>query len=404
MTDKPRDVYIVDAVRTPVGKYNGALASVRPDDLAAHVIRSLLARTPELDPARIGDAYFGNANGAGEENRDVARMAVLLAGLPVTVPGVTVNRLCASGLEAVVQAARAIALGDLSIALAGGVESMTRAPWVLPKPDRAFPAGHQELYSTTLGWRMVNPAMEPQWTIALGESAELIAEKHGITREQQDAFALSSHEKAARAWKNGLYDGEVVPVEIPRHKGEAVLYGRDECVRDNASLEAMAQLKPSFRKEAGTVTPGNASPLNDGAAALLLADEEGLKATGRQPLARIRASAVTAIEPRYFGLGPVEAVSKALARAGRTFADLTTLELNEAFAAQVLGCVAEWPEFDPAILNPRGGAIAIGHPLGASGARLAGAVAHQLKAAGSGTGVAALCIGVGQGLALVLER
>ncbi|MDX6350254.1 MAG: hypothetical protein QOF84_5044 [Streptomyces sp.] len=404
MSFRPRDVYIVDAVRTPVGKYTGSLSSVRPDDLAAHAIRELLARTPGLDPARIGDVYFGNANGAGEENRNVGRMAGLLAGLPVTVPGVTVNRLCASGLEAVIQAARAIALGDLSIAVAGGVESMTRAPYVLPKNDRPFPAGHTELYSTTLGWRMVNPKMDPQWTVPLGESAELIAEKHKITREQQDEFALASHRKAAQAWDQGLFDDETVPVPIPQRKGDPVLFARDESVRADASLAAMAKLKPSFRKENGTVTPGNASPLNDGAAALLLVDEEGLKATGREPLARVSATGVSAIEPHYFGLAPVEAVNRALARAGKSFGDLTTLELNEAFAAQVLGCVAEWPEFDPAILNPRGGAIAIGHPLGASGARLAGSVAHQLKAAGSGTGVATLCIGVGQGLALVLER
>jgi acetyl-CoA acyltransferase len=418
MSFRPRDVYIVDAVRTPVGKYTGSLSSVRPDDLAAHAIRELLARTPGLDPARIGDVYFGNANGAGEENRNVGRMAGLLAGLPVTVPGVTVNRLCASGLEAVIQAARAIALGDLSIAVAGGVESMTRAPYVLPKNDRPFPAGHTELYSTTLGWRMVNPKMDPQWTVPLGESAELIAEKHKITREQQDEFALASHRKAAQAWDQGLFDDETVPVPIPQRKGDPVVFARDESVRADASLAAMAKLKPSFRKASearsgsspslaaggGTVTPGNASPLNDGAAALLLVDEEGLKATGREPLARVSATGVSAIEPHYFGLAPVEAVNRALARAGKTFDDLTTLELNEAFAAQVLGCVAEWPEFDPAILNPRGGAIAIGHPLGASGARLAGSVAHQLKAAGSGTGVATLCIGVGQGLALVLER
>ncbi|RFC71249.1 thiolase family protein [Streptomyces sp. AcE210] len=399
-----KDVYVVDAVRTPVGRYNGSLASVRPDDLGAHVIRELLARTPELDPALIGDVYFGNANGAGEENRNVGRMAGLLAGLPTSVPGVTVNRLCASGLEAVIQAARAIALGDVSIALAGGVESMTRAPYVLPKSDRPFPAGNAELYSTTLGWRMVNPRMEPQWTVPLGESAELIADKHAITREQQDAYALSSHQKASAAQKNGLFDAEIVPVAVPQRKGDPLVVARDECVRESASLEAMATLKPSFRRENGTVTAGNASPLNDGAAALLLVDEEGLKATGREPLARVTASGVAAIDPHYFGLGPVEAVNRALARAGKGFGDLTTLELNEAFAAQVLGCVAEWPEFDPAILNPRGGAIAIGHPLGASGARLAGSVAHQLKAAGSGTGVATLCIGVGQGLALVLER
>jgi acetyl-CoA acetyltransferase family protein len=396
MSRQSRDVYIVDAVRTPVGKYGGALSGVRPDDLAAGVLRSLLARTPELDPARIDDVIFGNANGAGEENRNVARMAVLLAGLPVSVPGATVNRLCASGLEAVIQAARAVAVGDASITVAGGVESMSRAPWVMPKPERAFPAGNQELFSTTIGWRMVNKRMEPQWTVPLGEGAELIADKHGITREQQDAFAVASHEKAALAWKNGLYDGEVVPVE-------GVDLARDETIRDNTSVESLARLKTVFRKD-GTVTAGNASPLNDGAAALLIVDEEGLKATGREPLARIGASAVTAIEPQYFGLGPVEAVEKALAKAGRAFGDLRTLELNEAFAAQSLGCLAEWPDLDPAIVNPRGGAIAIGHPLGASGARITGAVAHQLAAAGSGTGLAALCIGVGQGLALTLER
>lgn len=391
-----RDVYIVDAVRTPIGKFGGALSSVRPDDLAAHVVKALVDRAPELDPARIDDVVLGDANGAGEDNRDVARMAVLLAGLPVTVPGVTVNRLCGSGLEAVIQAARAIALGDASIAIAGGVESMSRAPWVLQKPERAFPAGHQELHSTTLGWRMTNPRMPAQWTVQLGEGAELIADKHHITREQQDAFALASHQKAAEAWGKGLYDGEVVAyegVELPR----------DECIRDSTSMEALAKLKPSFRKD-GTVTAGSSSPLNDGAAALLLVDEEGLRATGREPLARIRASAVTGIEPQLFGLGPVQAVRRALAKAGTTFADLTTFELNEAFAAQALGCLAAWPDLDPSLVNPRGGAIAIGHPLGASGARLAGSVAHQLAAAGSGTGVAALCIGVGQGIALVLER
>ncbi|MFJ4696008.1 thiolase family protein [Streptomyces sp. NPDC088766] len=399
-----KSVYIVDAVRTPVGRYDGALASLRPDDLAAHVIRELLSRTPALDPSRIEDVYFGNANGAGEENRNVGRMAALLAGLPTSVPGVTVNRLCASGLEAVIQAARAIAVGDASIAVAGGVESMTRAPYVLPKSDRAFPAGHAELYSTTLGWRMVNPRMDPQWTIPLGESAELIADKHGISRAQQDEFALHSHRKAARAQELGLFDAELAPVTIPRRKGDPLVFAADESVRPDASLEAMAKLRPSFRTEDGTVTAGNASPLNDGAAALLLVDEEGLKAVGRDPLARVSATGVSALDPQYFGLAPVEAVGRALAKAGKEFDDLSVLELNEAFAAQVLGCVAEWPEFDPAILNPQGGAIALGHPLGASGARLAGTVAHQLARRGSGVGVATLCIGVGQGLALVLER
>jgi acetyl-CoA acyltransferase len=399
-----KDVYVVDAVRTPIGRYNGALASVRPDDLAAHAIRELLARSPRLDPARIEDVYLGNANGAGEENRNVARMAALLAGLPTSVPGVSVNRLCASGLEAVIQAARAIAVGDAHIALAGGVESMTRAPYVLPKSDRPFPAGHTELFSTTLGWRMVNPKMDPQWTIPLGESAELIADKHKISREQQDEFALSSHQKAAKAQAGGLFEPELAPVPVPQRKGDPVLFAADESVRPDASPAAMGRLKPSFRTENGTVTAGNASPLNDGAAALLLTDEEGLKATGREPLARVSATGVSAIDPQYFGLAPVEAVNRALAKAGKSFDDLSVLELNEAFAAQVLGCVAEWPEFDPAILNPQGGAIALGHPLGASGARLAGTLAHQLARKGSGVGIATLCIGVGQGLALALER
>ncbi|MEE1941294.1 thiolase family protein [Streptomyces sp. TRM 70361] len=395
--DRLREVYVVDAVRTPVGKYGGALAGVRPDDLAARVVRALVDRAPELDPARIDDVVFGNANGAGEENRNVARMAVLLAGLPVTVPGVTVNRLCASGLEAVIHAARAVAVGDASVAVAGGVESMTRAPYVLPKNDRPFPAGHTELYSTTLGWRMTNPAMPPRWTVSLGEGAEQVADRHRITREAQDAWALASHQKAAAAWRDGHYAAQVVPVD-------GVDLPRDETVRDATSMAALAKLRPAFRAEGGTVTAGNSSSLNDGAAALLLADEEGLAAVGREPLARISASAVTAVEPNLFGLGPVEAVGRALAKAGRAFADLATMELNEAFAAQVLGCLAEWPDLDPAIVNPHGGAIAIGHPLGASGARLAGAVAHQLAARGSGTGIAALCVGVGQGQALVLEK
>ncbi|WEH25863.1 thiolase family protein [Streptomyces sp. AM 3-1-1] len=396
MSRTVREVYVVDAVRTPVGKYGGALAGTRPDDLAAHVLRALLARTPGLDPARVDDVFLGNANGAGEENRNVARMAALLAGLPVTVPGTTVNRLCGSGLEAVVQAGRAIALGDASIAVAGGAESMSRAPWVLQKPGRGFPAGPQELWSTTLGWRMTNPAMPPKWAVPLGESAELVAEKHGIDREAQDAYALASHAKAARAWKDGHYDAEVAPLD-------GIDLPRDESVRDGGTPAVMAKLTPSFRP-AGTVTAGNSSPLNDGAAALLLADEDGLRALGREPLARVRASAVTALDPRYFGLGPVEASRTALARAGLGFEDLTTVELNEAFAAQVLGCLAELPALDPAKVNPYGGALALGHPLGASGARIAGAVAHQLARAGTGTGLATLCIGVGQGLALVLER
>jgi acetyl-CoA acetyltransferase family protein len=396
MIERPRDVYVVDAVRTPFGRYGGALAGVRPDDLAAGVLRALVGRSPGLNPARIDDVLLGNANGAGEDNRDVARMAVLLAGLPVSVPGATVNRLCGSGMEAVIQAARAIALGDASIAVAGGVESMSRAPWVLPKPERAFPAKDQQLYSTTLGWRMVNPRMPAQWTIPLGESAELVGAKYAVTRDAQDAFALASHRNAARAWREGRYAGEVVPVE-------GVDLPRDEGIRDDTSLEALARLRPAFVAD-GTVTAGNASPLNDGAAALLLADEDGLAAIGREPLARVRAAAVTGIEPHYFGLGPVDAIRKVLAKAAVAPGDLHTIELNEAYAAQALACLAALPELDPEVVNPRGGAIAIGHPLGASGARITGAVAHQLAAAGSGTGLAALCIGVGQALALVLER
>jgi acetyl-CoA acetyltransferase family protein len=396
MTERISDVYVVDAVRTPFGRYAGALSGLRPDDLAARVVAALLARTPQLDPTRIGDVVLGNANGAGEENRNVARMAVLLAGLPVSVPGVTVNRLCGSGLEAVIQAARAIRVGDADIVVAGGVESMSRAPWVLPKPEHGFPAGHQELHSTTLGWRMVNRLMPAEWTVPLGESAELIAAKHTISREEQDLFALAGHEKASRAWRDGLLDAEIVPVD-------GVDLPRDECVRDGGTPESMARLKPAFRPD-GTVTAGNASPLNDGAAALLLAGEHALAELGREPLARIRAGAVSAIEPQWFGLGPVEAGRRALERAGLGFDDLLTVELNEAFAAQALGCLAELPELDPAKVNPRGGAIAVGHPLGASGARLVGSVAHQLAAHGAGTGLATLCIGVGQGLALVLER
>ncbi|GAA3204705.1 thiolase family protein [Nonomuraea helvata] len=380
-----KTVYVVDAVRTPFGRHGGALAGIRPDDLAAHVVKAIAERNDVEAPDEV---ILGNANGAGEENRNVARMAALLAGLPVTTPGATVNRLCGSGMEAVIQAYRMIALGDASAVIAGGVESMTRAPWVLPKPDRAFPAGGQELVSTTLGWRLVNPAMPAEHTVSLGEGAELIADKHGIARAEQDAYALGSHQKAAKA----SFEREIAPIAG---------LTRDEGIREDTGLDKLARLKPVFRAD-GTVTAGNASPLNDGAAALLLTDEAGLR--GREPLARITASAASALEPRYFGLGPVEASRKALAKAGKEFGDLATVELNEAFAAQVLGCLAELPELDPAIVNPDGGAIALGHPLGASGARITGAVAHRLAAAGSGTGLASLCIGVGQGLAVVLER
>ncbi|GAB3977638.1 thiolase family protein [Plantactinospora veratri] len=389
------DVYVLDAVRTPIGRYGGGLAGVRPDDLAAHVLREVTRRSPDLDPARIDDVLLGNANGAGEENRDVARMAVLLAGLPPTVPGATVNRLCGSGLEAVIGAARAIAVGDASICVAGGVESMTRAPWVLPKPETGYPRGHETLHSTTLGWRMVNPAMPAEWTASLGECTEILAERYGISRDEQDAFAVRSQRLAAQAWAVGAYADEVSAV--PGTELET-----DESIRPGTSTEALARLKPVFRPD-GTVTAGNSSPLNDGASALLLADRAGAEAAGRTPLARIVSRAVVGIDPQLFGIGPVRAAEEALRRAGIGWSDLAVVELNEAFAAQSLACLAQWKELDPEIVNPQGGAIALGHPLGSSGSRILGSLAWQLRRRGGGLGLAAICIGVGQGLAVVLE-
>lgn len=389
------DVFVLDAVRTPIGRYAGALSSIRPDDLAAHVVRALVERWGTLDPERIDDVVLGDANAAGEDNRNVARMAVLLAGLPTSVPGSTVNRLCGSGLEAVNQGSRAIQTGDASLVIAGGVESMSRAPWVLLKPERPLPRGHETLHSTTLGWRMVNPRMPKEWTIALGESAELLADRYRISREAQDEFALASHQNAAAAWKNGIFDDEVVPVE-----GSEL--NSDEGIRADTSLEALSRLKPVFR-EGGTVTAGNSSPLNDGAAAVLVADQRGAAAVGSSPLARIAGRGAAAVDPDVFGLGPVTAAEQALNRAGISWSDLSVVELNEAFAAQSLACLAEWPELDPSLVNPNGGAIAIGHPLGASGARILGSLAHELRRRGGGWGLAAICIGVGQGLAVVLE-
>lgn len=391
-----REVFVVDAVRTPVGRLGGALANVRPDDLGAVVIKALLERNPSLDPARVNEVYFGAANQSGEDNRNVARMSALLAGLPTSVPGSTLNRLCASGLDALITASRTIAVGDASIMIAGGVESMTRAPWVLPKPAKGFPAGNAELHSTTLGWRMVNPEMPAEWTVNLGEATELLGEKYGITREAADEFSVRSHTLAANAWADGAYDSAVV--QVP---GAGMT--RDEGIRDGVTHASLSKLKPVFRKD-GTVTAGNASQLSDGAAALLLADEDAVLELGVEPLARITASGVDAVDPQLFGIGPVQAVRRSLAKAGKDLADVTVMELNEAFAAQSLACLSEWKELDPDLVNPLGGAIAIGHPLGCSGARLAGAVAHQLAAAGSGVGVAALCIGVGQGLAVTMER
>jgi acetyl-CoA acyltransferase len=389
------DVFILDAVRTPIGRHGGALAGVRPDDLAAGVISGLVQRSPSLDPAAIGDVVFGDNNGAGEDNRNVARMALLLAGVPPSVPGTTVNRLCGSGLEAVIAASRAIAVGDHSVCIAGGVESMSRAPWVMLKPERGYPRTNETMWSTTLGWRIVNPRMPASWTISLGEGAELLASKYSISRGEQDAFAVRSHRQASAAWDDGRYAGEVLPVE-------GVDLARDECIRADSSIEALAKLRPAFRQD-GTVTAGNASPLNDGAAAVLLADADGARRAGREPLARIVARAVSAVEPPLYGIGPVAAANTALSRAGIAWKDLAVVELNEAFAAQSLACLREWPDLDPEKVNPHGGAIAIGHPIGCSGARIIGSLAHELHRRGGGYGLAAICIGVGQGLAVVLE-
>jgi acetyl-CoA acetyltransferase family protein len=388
------DAFIFEAVRTPFGRFGGALAGVRPDDLAAHALRSLLERAGLEDPAAIDDVILGNANGAGEDNRDVARMAVLLAGLPTTVTGVTVNRLCGSSLEAAIQAARAVRCGDASLVVVGGVESMSRAPWVLLKPSRAYPAGHETLHSTTLGWRMVNPKMPEQWTISLGASAEKLAEMHGISREAQDAFALRSHRLALAAYDDGVM-GEVVAVP-------GVELSRDEGIRADTTLEALAELAPAF-VGGGTVTAGNSSPLNDGASMALIGDRRAGELLGREPLARIVSMGAHGVDPDVFGIAPVEAAKRALSRAGLDWRDIAVVELNEAFASQSLACLAGWPELDPELVNVRGGAIAIGHPLGASGTRILGRLAHELRARGGGYGLAAICIGVGQGLAMILE-
>jgi acetyl-CoA acetyltransferase family protein len=387
--------YILDAIRTPFGRYGGGLSQVRPDDLAAHAVKALLERTPELDPQRVDEVLFGDANQAGEDNRNVARMAWLLNGLPTGVPGATINRLCGSSLDAAMQASRTVETGDASVLLVGGVESMSRAPWVLLKTERPFPREHQQLYSTTLGWRMVNPNMPEQWTISLGQSAEKLAGMYGIGRHEQDEFALRSHQRAVTAWENGFYEHWVVPV--PGTELE-----RDENMRPDTSLEKLAKLKPSFVED-GTVTAGNSSPLNDGAGAMLLADEASAEAIGRKPLARVVSRGAAGADPDVFGIAPVEAANRALARAGIGWEDVAVVELNEAFASQCLADIGQWDGLDPAKVNPNGGAIALGHPLGASGVRILGGLAHELRRRGGGYGVATLCIGVGQGLAVVLE-
>jgi 3-oxoadipyl-CoA thiolase len=395
-----RAAWILDAVRTPVGRYGGGLAGIRPDDLAAGALHALLERVPEVDPGEVEDVWLGDANGAGEDNRNVARMAALLAGMPTATPGATVNRLCGSGLEAVAGASRAVVAGDVQVAIAGGVESMTRSPWVMPKPDAAFPRPNQTLYSTALGWRMVNPRMPAEWTVALGEGAEILADMYEISREEQDAFALRSHQRAAAAWEACRFSTEVVPVSDPG-TGDVVLE-RDEGVRADSSMEKLARLKPVFR-DGGTVTAGNSSPLNDGAAALLLCDDATVRRSGRAPLGRVVSRASSGVEPNLYGIGPVEASRKALRLAGIGWDDVAAVELNEAFAAQSLACLRAWPELDPDRVNVNGGAIAIGHPLGCSGARILTTLLWELRRRGGGYGLATMCIGVGQGIAVVVE-
>jgi acetyl-CoA acyltransferase len=394
------DAFLYAAARTPFGRFGGALAEVRPDDLAAVAISGVLAKAPGLDPEAIDDVVWGCANQAGEDNRNVGRMAVLLAGLPVSVPAVTVNRLCGSSLDAAMQGSRAIEAGDADVVLTGGVESMTRAPWVLPKPSRAYPAGSVTAVSTTLGWRLVNEGMPAEWTVSLGEANEQLADRFSIGRERQDEFAARSHNLADAAWEAGFYDELVVPVP-------GADLTRDEGIRPGSSAEKLAGLKPSFRPadQGGTITAGNASPLNDGASAVLLGAEGAVP--GLDPVARVAGRGTHALAPQDFGYAPVEAAGKALARAGIGWGDVSAVELNEAFAVQSLACVDAWLGeglADPELVNAKGGAIAIGHPLGASGGRVLGTLAHRLQESGERWGVAAICIGVGQALAMVLEN
>ncbi len=395
-----RDAFILAAVRTPIGKIRGVLRDVRPDDLAAIALRGLQQRAG-FAPAELDEVYLGCANQAGEDNRNVARMAVLLAGWPQEVPACTVNRLCGSGLEAVLQAARLVSTGEAELAVGGGVESMTRAPWAMPKPAEGFPNGPQTAYDTSLGWRFPNPRMAELFPLEqMGETAENVAEKYRIAREAQDRFAFESHRKAVAA--AGRLADEIVPVEIPQKKGPAVRVEKDEGPRADGTLEKLATLAPAFRK-GGSVTAGNSSSLNDGAAAVLVGSAEKAKALGLAPLGRIVASGSAGVDPRFMGLGPVPATRKALARAGWRIGDLDLVELNEAFAAQSLACLADL-ELDPARVNVNGGAIALGHPLGASGARILATLVHEMKRRGAKRGLATMCIGVGQGIAALVER
>jgi 3-oxoadipyl-CoA thiolase len=396
------EAFVVDALRTPIGRYRGALKDVRADDLAAHVIRALVERT-RLPAEAIDDVVFGCANGAGEDNRNVARMGLLLAGLPQSISAVTINRLCGSGLEAVLTCARAIRAGEGDVFIAGGVESMTRAPFVMPKPGVAFPNGNVTMFDTTLGWRFPNPRMEKLFPLeAMGETAENLAERWSIPREMQDRFALSSHQKAVAAQKANRFDGEIAPIEVPDGKG-ARSFAVDEGPREDTSLAALAQLKPVFRK-GGSVTAGNSSGLNDGAAAVLVASDAAVKRHGWKPLARVVAGAAAGVDPRVMGIGPVPATRKALARAGWSLADVDVAELNEAFAVQVLAVLRDLVDLPVEKVNVNGGAVALGHPLGCSGARLVGTLAHEMRRRGARRGLATMCIGVGQGVAGLFER
>jgi 3-oxoadipyl-CoA thiolase len=394
-----RTAWIIDAVRTPIGRHGGALARVRPDDLAAAAIAALVRRTA-VDPALIDDVLLGCANQAGEDNRNVARMAALLAGLPVDVPGQTVNRLCGSGLQAVNAAMHAIAAGAGDVFVAGGVESMSRAPFVMLKPEEGYARGAPEVADTVLGWRFVNARFPDRYTVSLGETAELVAERFGVGREAQDAFAVESQQRAGRAQQEGRFDDEIVPVEIAGRK-ETVLVDRDEHPRPDVTLEQLARLRPAFRQD-GTVTAGNASGLNDGAAALLIVEEGRARELGLTPLARIVTTAVAGVEPDFMGLGPVPATRKALSRAGLRADALALTELNEAFAAQALPCITEL-QLDPGTVNVNGGAIALGHPLGCSGARILCTLVHELKRRNGRYGLATMCIGVGQGISTIVE-
>ncbi len=398
------EAYIIDGVRTPIGSYQGALAAVRADDLAAIVIKAIVEKNPNIPATAYDDVILGCANQAGEDNRNVARMAALLAGLPYSVPGETVNRLCSSGLSAVIHANRAIKAGDGHLFIAGGVEHMTRGPLVVSKPSTAY-GTDSKMYDSSFGWRFVNPKMQQMYgTDAMGETAENLVDKYQISREDQDAFAYNSQIKATKAQQSGRLAKEIVAVEIPQRKGEPVVVAQDQFIKSNTTLEGLANLRPAFRKE-GTVTAGNASGLNDGAAATIIASEEAVKKYNLKPLARIVSSAVVGVEPRIMGIGPVEATNKALEKAGLTLNDIDIIELNEAFAAQALACTRAWgiADNDPR-LNPNGGSIAIGHPLGVTGARIAYSAALELQLTGKRYALITMCIGVGQGYAAIIER